>query len=56
MQNPTTFLISANNIISDAQNVRAGIPAGVAQDLAGNVNAESTSVDNTIKVDNVRRA
>jgi hypothetical protein len=48
------YKIAVSNITSNGQFVRASIPAGVTQDLAGNSNLISTSTDNTVTIDNLR--
>lgn len=47
---PTTFNVAVSGMIGDGT-VAASIAAGVAQDVAGNSNAASTSTDNTVTYD-----
>jgi len=46
----TTYNVAVSGMVRDGT-VIAGIPAGVASDAAGNLNAASTSTDNTVTYD-----
>jgi len=49
---PTTYNVAVSGM-SGPGNVIASIPAGAAQDAAGNGNTASTSTDNTVTFDNI---
>jgi hypothetical protein len=48
----SVFNVAINNVKSDGGNVVVGIPAIAAQDTAGNPSLDSTSIDNSVTVDN----
>lgn len=50
---PNSYVVTVSGMTTSGD-VVASIPAGVAQDLALNGNAASTSTDNTVTFDNVR--
>src|SRR5216117_1438080 len=47
---PSTYTVAVSGMTTDGT-VLASIPAGVAQDAAGNLNTASTSTDNTVSFD-----
>src|SRR5205823_11961056 len=47
---PSTYTVAVSGMTTDGT-VIASIPAGVAQDAAGNLNTASTSTDNSVSFD-----
>src|SRR5881392_2647353 len=52
---PSTYTVAVSGMTTDGT-VIASIPAGVAQDAAGNLNTASTSTDNSVSFDATRPA